>query len=83
MTLMNRIERGRNRETADLDFARSGREGSGQYPDRRGLAGAVRAEEPEQLAPTDLEGKPIHGAEGPETDLELGDSDLGRRWSRR
>ena len=46
-----------------------------QHADRRGLAGAVRAEEAEDLALVHGERDPVHGLEGPEVLAQLADLD--------
>ncbi len=55
------------------DRARSGgrRQEAGEHPDRRRLAGPVRAEKAEDLAPPDVEGDPIDGHEVAEALLEV------------
>ena len=53
--------------------ARGGGEQAAQHADRGGLAGAVRAEEAEDLAFVHAERDPVHGLEGPEVLAELAD----------
>src|SRR5438067_905814 len=65
--------------------ARGGREQGGEHVDRGGLAGAVRSQEPVDLARRDLQVDPVHGA-GPLLELpdEALDLDaLGLRHVRR
>src|SRR6185436_21134538 len=55
----------RDIDAADLDGAPGGPEDAGDHPQRRGLAGPVRAEKAEQLTARHLEVEAIHGGEAP------------------
>ena len=65
-------------EAEDLDVAGGGREQAGEHFDGGGFAGAVGAEEAEELARGDGEGDVIDGGEGAEAAGEVADGDGGR-----
>src|SRR6185295_724623 len=65
-------------EAGDNGFALGRRHVAGQYPHRRRLAGAVRAEEAEDLAPLDAEADVLDGGYAAITFREVLDLDHGR-----
>ena len=64
-------------DAADLDLALVRLAQPEEALDRRGLAGAVRAEQAEDLALLDLEADAIHGEGAVVAFAKLGDDDLG------